>query len=398
MIASLWSLTPVRRAALAMAVLLPSTLVGCAKSADEWLVDLHADDEYQRLLAVLALGGHPPTGAIDGLVAELICATEDPQPEVSAAAKAALKQLVVQSPESFARVAVRSDSVLYPGAPPPIFVRSSAADLLVRCRAIDALLAGLQDRQGIDRALAANRLGQLGAAAGRQLIDLIGATEDPDTRDLATMALGQALSIDVDATRTLLAALPDEASRAIALRVLRNATHQDTPAQVDADWLAERLSMWLSPDPLGSLQAEVDLNLKAAEAVPLLVARLSTPDPRDSRAAAAFLLKLGAEAQRRAFYLLDPDAALHREVLKRLISGPHQATAALPHLLAMAAAADPALARKALIVIGSMPAEVMDTALPQLQRIAAMATEGSVRHEAQETIAAIGTNSAAGKH
>ena len=360
-------------------------LAACARSTDDWVEDLRSDDEYRRLLAATALGLEAsPRDPVD-VVAGLLNILEDPDDQVADAARASLGALAPRVPGAFAEVMSRTEVVHHPGAPPPTFIRNSAAHFLVEASAVEALVGCLGDATAVDRGLAATSLGRIGGDAIRPLIDLMNSSDDPHVRNLAAIGLGKALATDPGAARSELPGLDGGTPSDVTIEALRAAGGFGVPTEVTTGWVVAQLMRWRSSEPSESIGAEIELRLApAARLIDELIALVDHDKPPVAAAAAFFLTRMGNDAILRAFPRLDPDRVTHRELLKHLATGLHDVEAAISTLCEIAGGGVRKASRRAVLVLGGMGPRA-ERAMPILRRISATAT-GQRKAEADEAM------------
>lgn len=343
---------------------------GCQKDVPDWLEDIRSDDEYQRLMAVTALGASDPAGHEAAVAAELLDVLEDPEPSVKDAALIALTGLAPQLLVPLVELAATADVVHYLGAPPPTFVRQSAAGMAEKAgeAAIPVLLAALHDAETLDRGLIARTLGRLGEAAIQPLIDVVNTTADPFERSLAAMGLGDALAASPEAARRLITGASSGDARSIALDIVRQSVKDTMPAEITRAWTESRLLRLFGEDPAAALQAELELRILGDALVEHLIALLEDSG-KTARYAALLLIRLDHSALARAFERLDPDRAMHAEVLTRLLLGTPHPERALPLLIPLLTSGHTGLARRSLLVLSGLGA-LAEPALVTIQYLA----------------------------
>lgn len=383
-------------ATLSVALLVAAaTLPGCGRDTDEWLADVRSPDEYQRLLAVVALGRADPSGHEAEMAAELVNVLEDPEPEVKAAAKEALTLLAPRLVDPLVHLAATADVVRYAGAPPPTFVRQSAAAMAEKAgaAAIPRLLEALLDPETLDRGLMARTLGRIGEPAIEPLIEVVNGSEDPFARNLAAMGLADALAASPDAARRLVTASGAGDARSVALDIVRESLKHALPAEITPEWTATRLKRLFGDDPAAALQAEIELRLVGEPLVPVLVSLLEPPGPA-SKQAALLLLRLDAKSIERAFQELDPSRHVHAEVLERLLLAFPEPERLVPLLDSLLSSGRTPLAQRAIVALRGLGAKAAP-ALPTLRFLATRGPE-ELRAPAAEAVARIEARLAGG--
>lgn len=343
---------------------------GCQKDVEDWLQDVRSPDEYQRLLAVTAIGASDPAGHEAAIAAELLDVLEDPEPTVKEAALEALTGLAPLLLVPLVELAATADVVHYLGAPPPTFVRQSAAGMAEKAgdAAIPVLLSALHDPATLDRGLIARTLGRLGEGAIQPLIDVVNTAKDPFLRSLAAMGLRDALASAPEIARELLKGSSASDAHAVALEIVRQSVQNTMPKELTPEWVESRLLKLFGEDSAAALQSELELRIIGEDLVDHLITLLDTKGPT-GRYAALLLIRLDHPSLARAFEKLDPDRGMHAQVLERLLVGTPEPQRALPLLVPLLTSGHTPLARRALLVLKGLGA-LSEPALPTIRYLA----------------------------